>query len=481
MKVNNAKELLAAISNCCAKIDGNKLKVTDPAALRGHGIDRLIINAVFGKDAEIRGTARWVIKAAALELGLWPASIQGLYDAMGRSEVRGYTVPAINIRGLTYDVARAVFHTAIRNNTGAFIFEIARSEIDYTFQRPAEYSTALLAAGIKEGYKGPVFIQGDHFQVSAKKYKADPVKEIEGLKNLIAEAIDGQFYNIDIDTSTLVDLSKPTILEQQRLNFEVGAELCAYVRSREPEGVTISVGGEIGEVGEKNSTVEELDAYMEGFEATLKKINPALRGISKVSVQTGTSHGGVPLPDGTVAKVKLDFDTLEKLSHRARERYGMSGAVQHGASTLPEEAFDRFPGTTASEIHLATGFQNMIFDSEHFPEVLRDQIYDQIKQKFRDEWKDGQTVEQFIYKTRKKGFGLAKEDIWRMEELTRAGIREELEKKFDFLFHKLAVGNNHKDVDKHITPVKIAPVLEKEIAAAGGYKVEAVKTEEGAD
>jgi len=35
-------------------------------------------------------------------------------------------------------------------------------------------------------------------------------------------------------------------------------------------------------------------------------------------------------------------------------KYGMAGAVQHGASTLPAELFDRFPKLGACEIHLAT-------------------------------------------------------------------------------------------------------------------------------
>ena len=92
-----------------------------------------------------------------------------------------------------------------------------------------------------------------------------------------------------------------------------------------------------------------------------------MKGISKISVQTGTTHGGVPLADGSVAKVKLDFETLEKLSAAARADYGLAGAVQHGASTLPDEAFDRFPATGTAEIHLATGFQNIVYDSPNFP------------------------------------------------------------------------------------------------------------------
>ena len=153
-----------------------------------------------------------------------------------------------------------------------------------------------------------------------------------------------------------MDLSKPNITEQQRLNFEFAAEFTSYIRTLEPKGITISVGGEIGEVGKKNSTVEELKAFMDGYNGTLFAKGKGLKGISKISVQTGTTHGGVPLPDGTIAKVKLDFDTLKNLSRVAIDEYGLSGAVQHGASTLPADAFDKFPETGTAEVHLATEF-----------------------------------------------------------------------------------------------------------------------------
>ena len=90
------------------------------------------------------------------------------------------------------------------------------------------------------------------------------------------------------------------------------------------------------------------------------------RGISKVSVQTGTSHGGVPLPDGGVAEVKLDFEVLRELGVVARE-YGLAGAVQHGASTLPDSLFHRFPEVETAEIHLATGFQNALYEHPGVP------------------------------------------------------------------------------------------------------------------
>jgi fructose/tagatose bisphosphate aldolase len=374
---------------------------------------------------------------------------------MGRGELKGFTVPAINIRGLTYDAAQAVFRSAIKGQVGPVIFEIARSEIDYTLQRPIEYICAVTAAAIKTGYNGPVFLQGDHFQINAKKFAADAAKETQAVKNLIWEAIEAGFYNIDIDTSTLVDLTKATVKEQQKINYSLAAELTTMIRDLEPEGITVSVGGEIGEVGGKNSTVEELQAFMEGYLEELKKGGESLKGISKISVQTGTTHGGVPLADGSVAKVKIDFAVLQKLSELARSQYGLSGAVQHGASTLPDEAFDRFPAMGTAEIHLATGFQNIIYDSSNFPKNLREKIYEYFKNEMKDEWKEKDTEEQFIYKTRKKGFGPFKLEMWHLPAQTRNELGAELEKQFTFLFDKLKVTSTQKIVEKYVQPVDV--------------------------
>ena len=446
-----------------ATINNGELKIEDADKLRGDVLDKLIQNAVLNPSAEIKGLSRFFIKSAALELGIVSSSIQGLYDARGRNELQGFTVPALNIRGLPYELCRAIFRTAIKTNAGAFIFELAKSEMSYTFQKPNELSTVILGAAIKEGFTGPVFIQGDHFQVNAKNYAQDPEKEIIGIKNLIESGIAGGFYNIDIDTSTLVDLSKTNVVEQQRANFEVGVELTQHVRDNEPEGITISVGGEIGEVGKENSNEQELRAYLDNFNDLLEKNISGATTISKISIQTGTSHGGVPLPDGTVADVNLDFDTLENLSRISRDNYGLAGAVQHGASTLPQDLFHKFPELETAEIHLATDFQNMIYGSELFPASFKEKIYTHLREKFCSEQKSGETDEQFIYKTRKKGFGEFKKEFWELSNEIREGIGEELENKMNFLFKKLAVQNTKNYVKENIEQVAIKPILENEI------------------
>jgi fructose/tagatose bisphosphate aldolase len=350
---------------------------------------------------------------------------------------------------LAYDTARAIFRAAKKRSGGAILLEIARSEIAYTDQRPAEYVAVILGAALREGWTLPVFIQGDHCQVNAKKYQADPRGEVQEVKKLIAEEIGAGFYNIDVDTSTLVDLSRPTLLEQQRLNFEHAAEITHFIREREPDGVSVSVGAEIGEVGHKNSTVEELRAFMEGYHAELRKYGHP-EGISKISVQTGTSHGGVVLPDGNIAKVKLDLDALAALSKAAREEYGMSGAVQHGASTLPPDAFGHFPRLETAEIHLATNFQSLVFDSPALPTELRERMYRWLDANAESERKAGDTPEQFYYKARKKAIGPFKREVWSLPPEVRGAIAAELEQTFDFLFEQLKVTDTAALVQQYI-------------------------------
>ena len=428
------------------------LEIKDLNGLRNM-MDSLIYAAVFS-EGDRKTSLLMLIKEAAKAAGAVPSSIQGLYEEMGRA-YPGFTVPAINIRGLAYDSAKAVFRKAIEMNVGALIFEIARSEIGYTKQRPLEYAAVVLAAAVREGYQGPVFIQGDHFQLVRKNFLSDPKAETDYIRGLIEEAIEAEFYNIDIDSSTLVDLEKETIKEQQRPNFEKTAELAAHIRGIQPGGVMVSVGGEIGEIGKKNSTPDELKAYLDGFKETFK----AGKGLSKLSVQTGTSHGGVVMPDGTLAKVKIDFDTLTTLSELARKEYGLSGCVQHGASTLPEEAFHMFPQTGTSEVHLATGFQNIIYDSKVLPAEFREEVYNFIKQEHAKERKEGQTEEQFIYSTRKKGFGALKKKWWDLPSNVKEPIMKELEAKFGLLFMELKVGNTRDIVKKNVKPV----VIKKEV------------------
>ncbi len=408
-------------------------------------IETLVRDMVFTEDKGKQLQIRQMAQAN----GIFPASIQNLYEAVGKGLHTGFSVPAMNIRGITFDVARAAFRAAMKNRVGAFVFEIARSEMSYTLQTPAEYSAVILAAALAEGYKGPVFIQGDHIQIRQKNYAVDSQKELDFIRGLIKDCIEAGFYNIDIDASTLVDIEKSDLLAQQELNGLVTAEMTKFIRSIQPKGITVSVGGEIGEIGSGNSTVGDLRAFMTVYR---KHLGQTLKGISKISVQTGTTHGGIALPDGTMAKVQLDFATLEKMSKIAQAEYAMGGAVQHGASTLPDEMFNLFPKVGTLEVHLATGFQNIIFDSSNFPKPLLEEIHTGLKAKYSSERKKDETDTQFYYSTRKKAFGDFKQKIWNIAPANLQKIGQELEERFAQLYHKLNVVNTRDIVDKVIKP-----------------------------
>jgi fructose/tagatose bisphosphate aldolase len=475
----SVKELCEAVKSA-ATVTGDTIAVKDGAAASPEVVDGLARTAAFGATPEIKGTARWIIRSLAAAAGVRPASIHDLYMAMGQGRIGGFTVPAINVRAMAYDTARAVIRAAKSLNAGAFIFEIARSEIGYTEQRPHEYAAILFAAALRERFSGPLFIQGDHVQTNAKKYNSpERDKELETLRALIREEIAAGFYNIDIDTSTLVDLDKPTLAEQQEVNVTLAADFASFIRRVEPEGVTVSVGGEIGEVGGKNSDVHELHAYMDGFNRKLKERGKYV-GLSKISVQTGTAHGGFINADGTVRKdVAIDLATLEELSRVARNDYGLGGAVQHGASTLPPDAFDAFPRVGACEIHLATDFQNMVYEHPQFPAELKAEMYSWLREHATEERKPKDTEEQFIYKARKKAIGPFKRRMWDMDPARREAIGATLQERFSFLMRQLKIEGTADAVRQYVKVPTVPLTRESEINAAAGVITAAERKAEG--
>jgi hypothetical protein len=297
---------------------------------------------------------------------------------------------------------------------------------------------------------------------------------MEGIKDLTREAIAAGFLNIDIDSSTLVDLAQPTVAQQQRVNAQNTAELTRLIRIIQPTGVTVSIGGEIGEVGKSNSTEEELRAYLDTYGNELAAMgDDDMTRISKVSIQTGTSHGGVALPDGSIATVKIDFDTMQRLSSVARDEYGLAGCVQHGASTLPEEAFGHFPANGTAEIHLATGFQNILYDAGGLPAELHAEMMAWCVANCADERKEGETEEQFLYRTRKKAIGPFKRRLWELPAAAQEEIGGHLRAKFGQLFDALQIAGTRALVERFITPVALPRPLPAALGGGGAAAVTA--------
>jgi fructose/tagatose bisphosphate aldolase len=350
-----------------------------------------------------------------------------------------------------------VFRAAAKIGAHLLIFEQAVGEAIYAVQPPAEYTAAVLAAAMREGHTGPVFLQADHDQVNAKSYLKDPKIEIQRLTDVIRAQIAASFFNIDIDASTVVDLSLPTVVDQQRLNAELTAQFTRLVRELEPAGVTISVGAEIGEVGHHNTTPEELRAFMVTYPQALAAGGNGAIGVTKVSVNSGTYHGGKVLPDGSLAPINVGYDTLRAIARVCREEYGLAGVVQHGASTLPRGQLSKFPETGTVEIHLALGFNNLIFDHPRLPQTVKDEIRAYVFAHHGHERATDETDAQFVYNTRKKAWAGMKERFWNLPVDIQEDIMASLEEMFRDMFLRMNVGHTEDLVARH-THAKVVPV-----------------------
>jgi fructose/tagatose bisphosphate aldolase len=410
---------------------------------------------------DVQTLSRWIIGEGAQQLKAKLASPQEAYIAIAEDRInKEMSFAAINIRVGTLDTGRALFRAANDSKVGAFIIEIARSEMGYTNQSPAEFAAVLQAAAMLEGFKGPLFLQGDHIQLKSKPVHEGGTaaeKEINTHKKVIQDLLAAGFGSIDLDMSPFERRTEENLSfeEQQAENARLTAEKIADVRAMERKlGIpwTVLLGGETGEVGKMNTRREDLEAYAEGIIANMKRlgVDPAL-GIRKIAVNDGTSHGGTPLPDGSVADVAIAFDIL-KMATEFGKKYGWAGSVQHGASTLPNNAFSLFPQNKAVEVHLATGFQNITFDSGLYKvKGVQSDIEQFLADKFRGEWKAGKTFAQFAYSTRKQAVGPFKWITWTMPEDIRAKVSENLYDQFAFLFEQLGVTNTKDLIAKHTT------------------------------
>jgi fructose/tagatose bisphosphate aldolase len=447
-----------------ATISKGALHIDNVDAFKG-SLPTLAANAAdFGDKsapADVQSLSRWIIGEGAQQLKVKLASPQEAYVAIAEGRInREMSFPAVNIRVGTLDTARALFRAAKDNNVGALISEIARSEMGYTHQSPAEYAAVLQAAAMLEGFEGPLFLQGDHVQLKSSPVREggeSASKEINAHKRLIKELLAAGFGSIDLDMSPFERRIEENLSfeEQQAENARLTAEKIADVRALEKElGIpwTVLLGGETGEVGKMNTRKEDLEAYAEGIIANMKRlgIDPSL-GIRKIAVNDGTSHGGTPLPDGSVADVSIAFEILKMATDFGR-KYGWAGSVQHGASTLPNNAFSLFPQNKAVEVHLATGFQNITFDNGIYKvKGAQSEIEQFLADKFRGDWKAGKTFAQFVYSTRKQATGPFKWMIWTMPEDIRTKVAGDLYEQFAFLFGQLGVVDTKDLIAKHTT------------------------------
>ena len=229
-------------------------------------------------------------------------------------------------------------------DVGAVIFELARSEQEYTFQRPGRlhherprrcHRGRLARAGLRPGRPLPVQCEevrgrsgGDDRGDPARL----PARDRRGLR---------QHRHRHARRSSTCPCRRSTT--SSATNYGARPSCPRSSATLEADGVTVSVGGEIGEVGKENSTEAELRAYLDGYRRELDARGRRARsGIARSASRPARRTAACRCRTAAWPR-SSSTSTSWSGSARSPGRYGLAGAVQHGASTLPDELFHHFP------------------------------------------------------------------------------------------------------------------------------------------
>jgi len=373
------------------------------------------------------------LQADLRTVGVYPASLRSWYQALGRGDLPPMTVPAFNVRGLTYALGRAIWRAAVARRAGPFMFELAPSEASTGGQAFEEFAALALAAAAREGYQGPVFLQGDHFGVESPQ-------ELDGVLALARRVISAGFNQLDIDASHLFDPERSDLAGFHAPNARATARMTAELRRGQAE-IRLTLGGAVGEIGGRNTTVADLTAF---YQELLESIPAGVAPLDKISAQTGTMHGGLIQADGTLGRMPVDIDLAADLGRQARA-LGLGGLVQHGASTLSLADLARLPKANVIEVHLATQVQNIVFDHPAFPANLLERMRERLLLTERGAEGDQVTetdtsseVQRF-YRARWTAWGLFRTELLALPEAALGPITQSLSAWAADIFQALQV------------------------------------------
>ena len=428
--------------------------IDDEAAFRDTAIRDLAWTAAFSTDEATTAAAQWLVWEASQELGAQSASIQDLYAARGRGEVSGFTVPAINLRAQTFDMARTVYEAAKGADVGAVILELARSEQTYTFQRPIDYATAVAGRRDRRRLARPGLHPGRPLPVQRQEVRGRPGGDDRGDPARLPPGGRRRATATSTSTrSTLVDLSKPTADEQQRENYARAAELTALIRTLEADGVT-----DQRRRRDRRGRHAELDGR--GAARLPRRLSAA--SSTRARRARRDQQGQRPdrdEPRRRAAPRRRRRRGQARLRGPARARRDRPPAT---ASPAPSSTAPRPCPTSCSTASRRSrrprstsrpGFQNALYEHPAFPESLHREIEAWCYANAADERKAGQTDQQFVYTTRKKAIGPFKRQLWDLA--TKDEILAAQRRKIAFLFTELGVNGSREMVAAYIRPVEL--------------------------
>ena len=416
----SVSELMALLEGVAHVADG-RLVIDDESSFRADGVRVRVWSATFSEDADVIEAARWIVWEASQSLGARVGQHQR--PVPGARSGRGEWLHRAGRQPAHPGLRHGGGHVSGGRNRSTPARSSSSSRAASRSTRTSgrgEYITSVLAGCIHAGWRGPVFVQGDHYQFNAGKYAADPEATTEAIKKATRDAIGVGYGNIDIDSSTLVDLSQPTVDDQQRVNYERAAEISALIREVQPADMPVSIGGEIGEVGKQNSTEEELRTYLDGYRATLDRLaGPSTLG--PLQGQRPDRHEPRWRAAARAAASPRSRSTSARSSGcrwwRASTAWPAPSSTVHRrcrTSSSIASPRSRRPRSTSPPAS-----RTLLYEHPAFPADLQREIDEWCVANLADERKPGESDDVFIYKTRKKALGPFKRQLWELVDQGR--------------------------------------------------------------
>ncbi len=435
------------------QIKNGHVILLEPAAACGWLVDRLIYNAVFHHDTQIKGTSRWLIKAIAQEKQIFPASIKGLYAFLETEKKPKMTIPVVRFPGLSYPIARAVIRAAQRNHASAFIFEIEKSQDLRFSQTPGEFVCIILASAIREGFTGPVFIQTNHFQIDPEQYDQDPSGEKNRLLNLIEESIRAGSYNLWLDGASMEltrgSKKKDTLKPQAHLL----AELTHRVHTLEPPGIDICIGAKLGSGKDPTDYQGELQKFMKQYEDALHQINQFAKKVCKISFLSEIKAPIKGNKPGFSSKQKKN--KTKEAFKLAQEKYHLMVGLDLDIPGFSQEHIKKTYGMESAEIQFPLHCMNLFLQHREFPAALKEELmgsFPNLFSKSQDASRDSQSA-----------FERYKEGFWTLPPSIHEEVGTAIEKEASSMFTAFRVNNTEEIVHQTIPSQKVPLNLTQEI------------------
>jgi len=401
-------------------------------------IDVLFQTALFAESEDVKSFSHWLIREIGKQTDNFPASLHSLYQTLNDdSEIVPHkiVIPAIDISGMTYEMARAVFRARQQTDTGPVIIELDDSNLIPDTEQLSEHVLSVIAAAIKEQHAengwGPIFIKRN-LEIQVNRSSDDLEEKLRDITDNIDQLLDAGIYNINIDASVR-NGEEANIESNLAENARMTAELLRYIRSKEPKNTTVTVSGTLTLPENQANAPEQLRTFMQEFQQQSRNEDSEndLVGITTINLRSTNISDSDSGANDQVTGSDFNPDMLKNLSKIAREEFDLFGIVPRDISQLSAQTFSDIFNALAIEFHSSRNFLNFVLDHPRFPHHLRNQI--------RTDFQEKNLIQ-------------IQQHLWNIEPQSLRVIMHDLENEFITLFNQMGIAHSAHLLQSYFQP-----------------------------